>query len=246
MRRAARLAALRVCCLPFALFILFILFVGVLCVHIDIQVVLYPNLPEAMPSNREIAKDWGVAPSYVDRKVKEGCPTDTFEAARMWREAHRQRESRFQKTTVDTEPLTTQNVSNWRQIPEEIGDDFVLGTKEAVRQSWRYLREALIEGKVQKIGAWMALHTRAVEANVRTEAMVREEMERKKVLIPMSDAQAMARKGFEIIIQRLSALPQNIAPRCNPGAPEHAMDILQSEVTGILSDAQRAFGSNGH
>lgn len=198
-----------------------------------------------MPSNREIAKDWGCAPSYVDRQVKLGCPTDTFEAARMWREAHRQRESRFTKPVLHDEPVTNQNVSNWRQIPEELGEDFVLGTKEAVRQSWRYLREALIEGKIQKIGAWMALHTRAVEANVKAEAMVREELERKRVLVPLAEAQAMARKGFEIIIQRLSALPQNIAPRCNPGAPEHAMDILQAEVAGILTDAQRAFTSNG-
>lgn len=197
-----------------------------------------------MPSNRQIAKDWGVAPSYVDRCVKQGCPTDTFEAARMWREAHRQRESRFVKPTVDPDGTASGHVSNGKSIPEELGDDFVLGTKEAVRQSWRYLREALIEGKVQKIGAWMALHTRAVEANVKAEAMVREELERKRILIPLAEAQAMARKGFEIIIQRLSALPQNIAPRCNPGAPEHAMDILQTEVAGIMSDAQRAFTNN--
>ena len=162
----------------------------------------------------------------------------------MWREANRVRESRIKKSDVGTEEFTTQNVSDRRQIPEELGDDFVLGTKEAVRQSWRYLREALIEGKVQKVGAWMALHTRAVEASVKAEAMVREELERKRVLVPLAEAQAIARKGFEIIIQRLSALPQNIAPRCNPGAPEHAMDILQTEVVGILSDAQQAFTSN--
>lgn len=194
-----------------------------------------------MPSNREIARDWGVAPSYVDRCVKRGCPTETFEAARMWREAHRIRESHSKRPESQSEGLTTPNVSLGRQIPEEIGDDFVLGTKESVRQSWRYLREALIEGKVQKIGAWMNLHTRAVEANVKAEAMVREEAERKRILIPLSEAQAMARKGFDIIIQRLSALPQNIAPMCNPSSPEHAMDILQGEVSRILVDAQKAF-----
>ena len=77
---------------------------------------------------------------------------------------------------------------------------FILGTKEAVRQSWRYLREALIEGKVQKIGAWISLHTRAVEANVKAESMVREEMERQKILIPLSEAHSMGRNVVGVIV----------------------------------------------
>jgi len=44
-----------------------------------------------MPSNREIANDWGRAPSYVDRCVRDGCPTDSFEAARSWLAANTKR-----------------------------------------------------------------------------------------------------------------------------------------------------------
>lgn len=38
-----------------------------------------------MPSQREIARDWGCAPSYVAKCVKKGCPTDSLAAARKWR-----------------------------------------------------------------------------------------------------------------------------------------------------------------
>jgi hypothetical protein len=163
----------------------------------------------------------------------------------MWRQANQQRsrnpaKQAGQNPTPDAEELTHQNVSNWRQIPEEIGDDFILGTKEAVRQSWRYLREALSEGKVQKIGAWISLHTRAVEANVKAESMVREEMERQKILIPLTEAQLIAGKVVGVIVSRLNALPQNVAARCSLRDPQMTMAILEDECVAILKDAQHA------
>src|SRR5262245_39554274 len=57
---------------------------------IDMVCILYLTLPE-MPSHRQIAKDWGVNPAYVDKQVKKGCPTDSFEAAREWRLANQKR-----------------------------------------------------------------------------------------------------------------------------------------------------------
>ena len=40
-----------------------------------------------MASRREIARDWGVAKSWVDRcVVLRGCPTSSLEEARKWRE----------------------------------------------------------------------------------------------------------------------------------------------------------------
>ena len=192
-----------------------------------------------------ISKNWNCARSYVQRCVKRGCPTESFEAARLWRQANQQRsrnpaKQAGQNPTPDAEELTHQNVASWQQIPEEIGDDFILGTKEAVRQSWKYLREALIEGKVQKIGAWISLHTRAVEANVKAESMVREEMERQQILIPLSEAQSMGRKVVGVIVSRLNALPYNVASRCNLTDAQMTMAILEDECVAILKNAQQA------
>src|SRR6266480_5602651 len=64
-----------------------------------------------MPSNRQIAKDWGCRPSWVDRCVKRGCPTDSFEAARLWRQAH-----------ASSRPPTHPKAIA-RQIAEELDND---------------------------------------------------------------------------------------------------------------------------
>ena len=53
----------------------------------------------------------------------------------------------------------------------------------------------------------------------------------------------IARRGYEVILQRLMALPQNVAPRCNPTDPNRAMTVLESECTGILGDAQKVYAS---
>lgn len=45
-----------------------------------------------MPSRREIARDWGVAKSWVDKCVTQrGCPTGSLEEAREWREENTRR-----------------------------------------------------------------------------------------------------------------------------------------------------------
>ena len=56
-----------------------------------------------MPSHRAIASDWGCAKSYVDRCVKRGCPTESFEAAKLWREANTDR-TRMSPRRLETMP----------------------------------------------------------------------------------------------------------------------------------------------
>jgi hypothetical protein len=51
----------------------------------------------------------------------------------------------------------------------------------------------------------------------------------------------IARRGYEVILQRLNALPQNVAQRCNPTDPDRAITVLESECTAILADAQKVY-----
>src|SRR5260370_18867597 len=45
-----------------------------------------------MASRREIARDWSVAKSYVDKCVTQrGCPTSSLEEARRWRDENARR-----------------------------------------------------------------------------------------------------------------------------------------------------------
>jgi hypothetical protein len=196
----------------------------------------------------EIARDWGCTPQYVSLCVKQGCPKDSFELAREWREAHTTKQSKKspkiidEKETQDTEPRHSglggqdhQSGKNGKDL-----DKVLENTAIAAENAWLLLDEAFLEGKASKISTFLNLHSKAVEARVKAEGMIRQELERQKVLIPMNDAKTSVRRVVEIIVSRLSAMPQNIAPRCNPHSPEHAMEILQEECTAIIADAQKA------
>jgi hypothetical protein len=44
-----------------------------------------PGLPAPSFTPTQIAADWGCSRAYASKKIKEGCPVDTLEAAREWR-----------------------------------------------------------------------------------------------------------------------------------------------------------------
>jgi hypothetical protein len=193
----------------------------------------------------EIAKDWGCTPQYVSDCVKKGCPKDDFEAARLWRNAHTTRQSK--KGPSPPPPAGEVPVLEY----EKNGDNkdnaelfkVIDNAAIAAENAWKLLEEAFIEGKPSKISVWLNLHTKAIEARVKAESMIRAELERQKILIPMTEAKTSVRRVVEIVVSRLSAMPQNIAPRCNPHAPEHAMEILHEECTAIIADAQEVYTS---
>jgi hypothetical protein len=110
----------------------------------------------------------------------------------------------------------------------------------ACEEAYRLLQEAMIEGKAAKISVWLSLHNRALEGRVKVERLIREEMERQKVLIPMAEAQTSTRRVVEVVVSRLASLPQNLAHACNPSSPEHAFEILQRECIAIVTDTQKA------
>jgi hypothetical protein len=81
------------------------------------------------------------------------------------------------------------------------------------------------------------------ENRFRAESAYREELERRRILIPLAEAMETARRGYEVILQRLNALPQNVAQRCIPTDRDRAITVLESECTAILADAQEVYAS---
>jgi hypothetical protein len=191
-----------------------------------------------MLTQAQIARAWGVSRAYINQLVKRGLPLDSFEDARLWRDAHARRraptdpvqlakdEEVHPRTPADAEPASM--------------EDTLANAIKASEEAYRLLSEAMLEGKDSKISVRLSVHNKAVEARIRAETMIREEQERRNILIPVAKAQEITRIAFEVIIKRLTALPQNIAPRCNPHDPAHALEILETECTGIISAAQKA------
>jgi hypothetical protein len=209
-----------------------------------------------MPTLSDIARDWNVSKQYVARKVKQGCPTDSLESAREWRANNAQSKAPRPKSSIaqimeereDDSPEARKHRKEFLKdressvLPKDIEPEEALQySKRTLSEAHRLLDDAMVEGKPGKIAPLLAIHNKAMEAYWKSEQSYREELERRHVLIEVSVANERARRGWEIVVSRLAALPQNVAPRCNPHDPNHAMDILQHESAAIVADARKAF-----
>ncbi len=83
----------------------------------------------------------------------------------------------------------------------------------------------------------------SLDALFTAETAYREELERRRILIPLAEAMGIARRGYEIILQGLKVLPQTVASLCNPADPARAITALESECPAILEDAQMVYAS---
>jgi hypothetical protein len=218
-----------------------------------------------MASRREIASDWQVAKSYVDRCVQRGCPTDSLEAARKWREENARRrgptdqkslarhvaeeknddspEARARRKALVEDAPEGATLPSLPELPA--GDPLEWARKNSQHvacEAWKLLEEAMLNPESKSsLAMLLAIHNKAIEALVKTETMIREELERRNVLISLTVAEDMARKGYHVMISRLTALPLNVGPRCNPHDPHRATEILQTEAIGIITDIQKQF-----
>jgi hypothetical protein len=211
-----------------------------------------------MPTPTEISKDWKTGRPYVCKCIKKGCPTDSFESARLWRQAHTTQRATTSPAQIakqlaeennDASPAACtrsrkhfkENVNGTSSRSDDRFADALASAIEAQKEAWRLLKESMAEGKDSKIGVRLAVHNKAVEALFKAAKEHREELERTRILIPLSEAMDLTRRGYDIILSRLRLLPPNAALRCNPTNPHHAMAILETECTEIIAEARRVY-----
>lgn len=128
------------------------------------------------------------------------------------------------------------------RLPSENSVDGALANAiEANEESFRLLKEAMIEGRDNKIGVRLAVFNKASENRFKAETAHREELERRRILVPLSEVMDLTRRGYDVILSRLRCLPQNVAPRCNPANPHLVMVILETECAEIIADARRVY-----
>jgi hypothetical protein len=61
------------------------------------------------------------------------------------------------------------------------------------------------------------------------------------ILIPLATAKDIAFRGYDFILDLVDRLPKNTAAECNPGNPQIAFAILESECRYILCNAGEAY-----
>src|ERR1041385_3750713 len=209
-----------------------------------------------MPNISEIARDWGVDRSYVSKCVnKRGCPSDSLENARDWRQAHASKRAPTsprqiariiaQKKDVHSPEARERRRQYYAAHPPP--DDPLRASVDDAREAQQALRRLLAEAMIDQsdsvIAVRIANHTKALEALLEAEKRYREIMQSRSTLIPLDEVKDIARRGYDAIISGLSSLPQKMAARCNSQDPHHAMEILQSECTAILIDAKKIYAS---
>jgi hypothetical protein len=210
-----------------------------------------------MPTISEYGRARGVSHQYISKLVKKGMPLSTFEAADLWREAHAsskpstnptriarvigEEHSRDSLSDTSEEPLRKEGINPAKHPSGSTLETAVMNARRAADEAWRLLHEAMIEGKASKIHVLLSIHSKAVDALFTAESACREELERRRILIPLAEAMDIARRGYEIILQRLNTLPQNVASQCNPADPSRAITALESECSAILRAAQEVY-----
>jgi hypothetical protein len=213
-----------------------------------------------MPTVSEYARARGVSHQYISKLVKKGMPLTSFEAADQFREAHAsskpptnptriarmidEEPPRYSLSDTSEQPLRKGGVNPAKHSSGSTLETTVMNAHRAAGEAWRLLHEAMIEGKASKIQVLLSIHNKAVDALFTVESAYRTELERRRILIPLAEAMEIARRGYEVILQRLKTLPQNVAPRCNPANPHLAIAILETECMEIIADARRAYAAD--
>lgn len=214
-----------------------------------------------MVSQADIARDWKVSAAYVSKKVKEGCPTDSLENARLWRAAHASSKGSTSRSRIqeivnekeDDSPEARERRKKFLEgresssLPKDLTiEETLQHARYVAAEAYRLVEEAMMVGKASVIAPLVAIHNKALESLWKSEQSYREELERRNILIEVDKANELARRGWDIVISRLSSLPQNMAARVNPHDPNHAMDLLQHECTAIVADVRKVFSPQLH
>jgi hypothetical protein len=205
----------------------------------------------------EYARARRVSHQYISKLTKKGMPLTSFEAADFWRDAHASSKSstnpiriaRVMDEENEREPPihhdhrkrpSNNKLSDAEPLSENTLEDALINARQAANEAWRLLRESMIEGRASKIQVLLNIHNKAVEAHLRAESAYREELERRRILIPLAEAMEITRRAFDVIVQRLKTLPQNVSVRCSLTNPDTALTVLEDECASILKAAQQA------
>ena len=197
----------------------------------------------------DLTREWSVSREYVSKLCKRGMPLDSLKAANEWREANAK--SKTASTGVNAgKPVKAAEVpkgKRGRPMGSINGDRSLEGAlKAAVNAQLRVakmLDDAVMSNRPSLVAPMLSIHTKAIEARFSAEKAFREEQQKRNILIPLNDAIAMFRKGWDMVLGRLKRLPQSKCTACNPSNPRLAFDTLETAINQIVGDAQKEFAA---
>src|SRR6266496_1912243 len=144
-----------------------------------------------MPSQSAIARDWKVSREYLHQCVKRGCPTTSFQEARLWREScatsraptnPKQMARMLEEEGDDSMKADARRKRVFEDKPHKARLpsidslwDTLYAAIEATETTSRLLQEATVEGSDSKIAVLLVMHSKAIKVKLKAETQYREE-----------------------------------------------------------------------
>lgn len=214
----------------------------------------------------EIARDWGCTRAYASKKIKQGCPTDSLEAARAWRVKHavrgigfRSKGSKPKAETAASAPVTPTVEDKGEEVPakseggrgpaatparsKELAtiEDSLAAAIEVEQEAHRLVVEAQSARNDEILAIRISAYSKALDGRLSAEEKVHKLKERQGVLIEMDFAKQLTRKAWIPLLTRLRSIPRRAAMKVNPHDDVHAEQVLAAEIEDAIKEARDAF-----
>lgn len=188
----------------------------------------------------EIARTWGVSPSYVGRLVKKGLPLTSVAAADGWRLANLQKPPRSSSGAAIVSQAVTPTAG---AIPE--GDQSLPLARLKRAQRAEILAFDLLEQLAKGanaiamragVHAWGEAKKRVSEAELE---YAKFQLATGEVIL-VEEYRELMLKYLGTIRSLMDALPSSVCFKANPSDPEHARQVLNDGIDVILRAIQDA------
>jgi len=207
---------------------------------------------EKAPSAADVARDWRCSRAYVTKLVKKGCALTSLAAARKWREENARYGVGYRSKSA-AKPEAPQTGSQKAAPPKDAPnvqardlttlDASLAAAIEVEQEAHRLVAVAQKAQNDALIAVRIAAYNKARDGRFATETAYREELERRRVLVELNEAKAIARKGYDVMVPLLRALSKNAGPLCNPSDPLHASRILEQQIEAIIAQAEKEYAT---
>lgn len=199
-----------------------------------------------MLTQKEIAKFLGVSQPRVSQLFAEGCPNSSIEAVEKWRQ-----ETGFKRVPTNTQTSKfaddppRKGRKRTARKPSQTNDSLLDALKNAIAVSDGAFLD-YEDARVNRLATRsirLSEHNKAVDMRLKAEKAYREELERRKLLVPIQEAMDICRRTMEPVLRRLKKIPQEVGPQCNPQDPLMAVKILEAEINSVIAVGRKALNA---
>jgi hypothetical protein len=193
-------------------------------------------------SQAELARVWGVSPSYVARLIKKGCPLGSVSEADRWRLENLQKPPRSESgsSLVSSVAKPSEIVANEETDTSTAGRLKRAQNAELIAYS---LLQTLADGGNAVslragVHAWGEAKRRVSEAELEHAKY----QQVAKELISVEEVKEINTKYLGGIRALMDAMPGSICVRANPSDPECAKEAMEEYIDRILRMIQASEG----